>query len=124
MTTKTKKIIQWSLTGIVGFIFIGSAISKLVGGEEAIKMAEGIGLDANAFQTIAIVELLSVILFIFPRTGVLGTLLLAAYMGGAIATHLSHNQPVIAPIVIQAFIWIVAVLRFDELRSRLIKSTV
>jgi hypothetical protein len=119
MNSKTKNIINWVLAGLVGFIFVGSAISKLTGGEEALKMASGIGLDANTFRIVAIVELVSVILFLIPRTGILGTLLLAAYMGGAIATHLEHNQSVIAPAAIQAFVWIVAVIRFEELRVRL-----
>lgn len=120
MNSKTKNIINWVLAGLVGFIFVGSAISKLTGGEEALKMATGIGLDANTFRIVAIVELVSVILFLIPRTGILGTLLLAAYMGGAIATHLEHNQSVIAPAAIQAFVWIVAVVRFEELRFRLL----
>ncbi|MCU0440042.1 MAG: DoxX family protein [Raineya sp.] len=120
MNSKTKNIINWVLAGLVGFIFVGSAISKLAGGEEALKMAAGMGLDANAFRMIGIVELISAILFVIPRTGILGTLLLAAYMGGAIATHLEHNQSIIAPAAIQAFVWIVAVIRFDELRFRLL----
>ncbi|KOY87188.1 hypothetical protein AD998_14460 [bacterium 336/3] len=120
MNSKTKNIINWVLAGLVGFIFVGSAISKLTGGEEALKMAAGIGLDANSFRIVGIVELISIILFLIPRTGILGTLLLAAYMGGAIATHLEHNQSVIAPAAIQAFVWIVAVIRFEELRFRLL----
>jgi hypothetical protein len=119
MTQKTKKIINWSLTGIVGFIFIGSAMSKFFGGDDAVQMAQGIGLDVSNFKIIGIVELISIILFIIPRTGVLGTLLLAAYMGGAIAAHATHGQSIMAPVFIQAGIWIVAVVRFPELRSRL-----
>jgi hypothetical protein len=71
MTTKTKNIINWSLAGIVGFIFIGSVISKLTGSADAIEMAKGIGLDLSTFKIIGLVELVSVILFIIPRTGIL-----------------------------------------------------
>lgn len=120
MNPKTQKIIQWVLAGLVGFIFIGSAVNKLVGGEEAIKMAATMGLTPAAFKAIAIVELLSVVLFIIPRTGIIGTLLLASYMGGAIATHVEHDQPFIAPAIIAAFVWIVAVVRFPELKERLL----
>ncbi|TAE83707.1 MAG: DoxX family protein [Bacteroidetes bacterium] len=122
MTTKTTNIINWSLAGLVGFIFIGSAISKLIGGNEAIEMASGIGLTPDNFKLIAILELVCVLLFIIPRTGVLGTLLLAAYMGGAIATHLTHGQPIVGPAVIEAIVWVVAVVRFPELRNRLLNS--
>jgi DoxX-like family len=124
MTTKIKKIINWSLAGLVGFIFIGSAISKLAGGAEALKMAEGIGLSPSNFTTIGIVELISIILFIIPRTGILGTLLLVAYMGAAICAHLTHGLPLGGPIAISAFVWIAAVIRFPELQSRLFGKTI
>lgn len=120
MTTKTKNIINWILTGLVAFIFIGSAISKFIANDETIVMIQAIGLTPSVYKIIAVVELLSIILFIFPRTGILGTLLLAAYMGGAIATHLEHNQSIVAPCIIQAVVWIVAVVRFPELRQRLL----
>jgi uncharacterized membrane protein YphA (DoxX/SURF4 family) len=118
MNAKTRNIINWVLTGLVGFIFIGSGVNKLMAGEETLKMVANIGLNAFSLRMIAIVELISVILFIIPRTGILGTLLLAAYMGGAIATHLEHNEPFIIQAVIEAFVWIVAVLRFPELTER------
>jgi ABC-type Na+ efflux pump permease subunit len=120
MKTKTRNIINWVLAGVVGFIFIGSAASKFAGGVEALKMAENIGLNPSQYQIIAIVELLSIVLFIIPRTGVLGTLLLSAYMGGAIATHLEHAQSIAAPAGILAFVWIVTVVRFPELANRLL----
>jgi len=122
MTTKTKNIISWILTGLVAFIFIGSAISKLIGGNGALAMAHSIGLEAGTFKIIAIVELLCAVLFIIPRTGILGTLLLAAYMGGVIATSLEHGQSIILAIIIQAIVWIIAVVRFPELMQRFLNK--
>lgn len=122
MSPKTKQIISWILAGLVGALFLFSASGKLMGSEEGAKMAATFGLDVSTLQMIGVVELISIVLFIIPRTGVLGTLLLAAYMGGAIATHLEHGQSIVAPCVIQAFVWIVAVFRFPELRSRLMGS--
>jgi hypothetical protein len=122
ISEKTNKIIYWVLTAIIAFVFIGSAIGKLTANEEALKMATNFGLDAKTFSIIGVVELICVLLFIIPRTGVVGTLLLAAYMGGAIATHLEHGEPIIAPCVIQSFIFVVALFRFPELRNTLLKS--
>jgi hypothetical protein len=122
MSDKLKKIIYWVLTGLVAFVFVGSALGKLTADADALKMAEGFGLNAQNYAILGVIEIISIILFIIPRTGVLGTLLLAAYMGGAIATHLEHGQSIIAPCVIQTFLWIVAVYRFPELKSRLLKS--
>lgn len=122
MSEQTKKIVYWVLTGLVAFVFTGSAIGKFTANAEALKMAEAIGLDAQTYTLLGIVEVLSVLLFILPRTGVLGTLLLTAYMGGAIATHLEHAQSILAPCIIQAFLWIVAVYRFPELKTRILNS--
>lgn len=119
---KTKKIIYWVLTGLVTLVFLGSATGKLTGNEEALKMAAGFGLDAKTYTIIGLVEVICLILFIIPRTGLLGTLLLAAYMGGAIASHLEHGVSIIAPFIIQTFLIIVAFFRFPELRTRLLNS--
>jgi len=119
---KTKNILHWSLAGLVGFIFIGSAMSKFFGGEETMQMATGIGLSVDTFKTLGMIELISALLFLIPRTGIIGTLLLAAYMGGVIATHLTHGQSVLAPAIIESIIWIVALIRFPELKQRLFDS--
>lgn len=124
MTAKTRKIFKWILAGAIGIIFLSSAINKLIGGTETLEMAQNVGLDATTYKILGVVELLSVLLFLIPRTGILGTLLLAAYMGGAIATHLEHGMPIIAPVAIQTFIWIVAVVRFPELSQRIINKPI
>ena len=119
MSSKTKNTINWVLAGLVAFIFLGSAFFKLTGAPEAVEGAKKFGLSAATFTSIGVVELVSIVLFLIPRTGVLGTLLLAAYMGGAIATHLEHGESIVAPVCIAAFVWVVAVVRFPELLSRI-----
>jgi hypothetical protein len=119
MTKKTRNIINWVLAGLVAFIFIGSAFSKLTANAEALEAAAKFGLNASSYTALGIIELVAIALFLYPRTGVLGTLLLVAYMGGAIATHLEHAQPLMAPIIISAFVWIASVVRFPELTKRI-----
>lgn len=119
---KSKKIVGWVLTFLVALVFLGSAAGKLFGNEEAIKMAAGFGIDANTYLLIGIVEVVCLVLFIIPRTGILGTLLLSAYMGGAIATHLQNGVSIVAPCIIQSFLFIVAFYRFPELRTKLLNS--
>ena len=121
MKEKTKKIVYWILTGLIALLFGSSSLGKLFSSPEALKMAEAFGLTGQTYMTLGIIELVSVILFVIPRTGVLGSLLLIAYMGGAIATHLEHGQPIMAPCVIQAVLWLIIIFRFPELRERLFK---
>lgn len=122
MNTKSKQIIYWVLTGLVAFVFLGSAASKFTANEEGLKMAATFGIDATTNTVIGVVELTCLLLFVIPRTGILGTMLLSAYMGGAIATHLEHGQSILAPCVIQAFVFVVAFYRFPELRSKLFNT--
>lgn len=124
MSPKTRNIIGWVLTALVAALFIFSAIMKFNPSEETIRGTEAMGLTADTIKIIGVVELLCIVLFLIPRTGIVGTLLLAAYLGGAIATHLEHGESVIAPCVIQAFVWITAFVRFPELGKRLMGAPV
>ena len=117
----TKKLITWGLTGLVGILFLGSGAAKLMmieGSKEAADTLK-MGIELSTLKSIAMVEILSAILFLIPRTGVLGFGLLSAYMGGAIATHLTHNESVLAPCVILGFVWITTLVRFPEVGQRL-----
>jgi hypothetical protein len=120
MSQKTIKITGWVLTIILGFLFAMSAIMKLTLSPETASQAVEIGITPGTYRMIGIIEIVSLVLFVVPRTGVLGTLLLIAYMGGAIVTHLEHQQPVIMAVSIQILLWITAIIRFPELRRRLI----
>jgi len=117
-----KKFIYWGLTALVALVFFGSGIGKLTANADLLKIAADFGINPQVYSILGVIEIVSVILFIFPRTGLLGTLLLTAYMGGAIATHLEHDKSVLAPCFIQAFLWIVAVYRFPELRTRILNK--
>ena len=121
MKQKTKNNTGWTLTTLLALVFLASAAMKFKGGEAAVQAAS-MGLSAGTQQLLGIVEITSLLLFIFPRTGIIGTLLLAAYLGGATATHLEHQQPVIITLIMQAVLWITAVIRFPELSRRLANS--
>ena len=68
-------------------------------------------------------ELIGAVLFIIPRTGMLGTLLLIAYMGGAMATHMVLGESFLFPALIQVFVWVVACIRFPELPQRMLNGS-
>lgn len=123
MSTKTRNIIGWALTAVLAFVFISSAFMKLSGSEQAVKGAAGFGVSADTLRLIGVIEIVSVLLFIIPRTGMLGLLLLAAYIGGAIATHLEHKLPITVPVAFQCLLWITATIRFPELSQRLLGNT-
>lgn len=122
MTIKTKTTISLMLIILVSALFIFSAVGKMAGTKEVIEGAKAMGLSPATMRNIGIIELIITLLFASNRTGVIGSVLLLAYMGGAIATHLEHGQSVVAPIAIAVFVGIVALFRFPELTLRILKK--
>jgi len=118
MNSKTKNIITWILTGIAVFIFAGSGIFKLVGGDATTEMAKGLGGGSN-LVILGVLELIIAGLFLYSRTGIVGALLMIAYMGGAMAIGFVSGHSIILLIIIQILIWVTSVLKFPELGQRL-----
>lgn len=123
MSQKTIKIIGYALTAILTFLFGMSAFMKLTQDPTALEQAQGIGFSAQTYLAIGVIEIISLVLFIIPRTGLLGSLLLIAYMGGAIVTHLQHQQPIAMAVGVQVLLWITVAIRFPEVHKRLFSSS-
>lgn len=117
MSTKTKRIIGWVLTGIISAFMLMSAFMKFKGGPEM----EGGPISPETWRYIGAVELLAVVFWLIPRTGVVGALLLCGYLGGAIYVHLAMGdlEGMMKPVGISAGVWIASALRMPELVSRL-----
>jgi uncharacterized membrane protein YphA (DoxX/SURF4 family) len=80
---------------VVGLLFAASAAHKISGGAHSLAMTASFGIPPATYRLLGIIELASAVLFLVPRTAPLGLLLLAWYMGGAIATHLQHQQSIV-----------------------------
>ncbi|MEM7106575.1 MAG: DoxX family protein [Bacteroidota bacterium] len=126
MNEKTKKIIGWVLGGLIAAILSLSAIGKLSGA--AGPMLSHFGFTENEILMIGIGELISAILFLIPKTQSLGTLLLSAYMGGAIVAHMGASvapeelggesvQDYTAPSILLIVIWGISFFRNPKVFS-------
>ncbi|WP_345211938.1 DoxX family protein [Mucilaginibacter gynuensis] len=122
MNKKIKNIVGWTLSGIVLLLLTASATDKISGSEHALAMTRSFGISPDTYRSLGIIELISAVLFMIPRTGLPGLLLLSSYLGGAIATHLQHGQSICFPAAIEALVWITAVIRFPELSMRIVNK--
>ncbi|MEI7522754.1 MAG: DoxX family protein [Mariniphaga sp.] len=109
--SKPRKIAAWIIAGLLTALYIFSASGKLfLHPEQMAQMHLG---DWRII--IALGELASAFLFLFPKTNKIGTLLLSSYMGGAIIIHMTTGMSIIMPSVILILVWVVGILRNPDL---------
>ncbi len=93
-----------------------SGIMKLIKPPSVMEGFAHLGYDESVALGLGVVELLATLLYIIPRTSVLGAILLTGYLGGATATHLRIGEPFHMAILLGAFVWGGLYLRDERLR--------
>lgn len=106
------KLAGWVLSGLIALMLIGpSAGGKLMDYEGKEKMFGEMGWQTSTMFYIGIVEIAIAIIYLIPRTGFIGAILVTAYLGGATATHVRVSQPFVFPIILGVLVWIAYGLR-------------
>jgi hypothetical protein len=80
---------------IVALMLTTSGIMKLSGAENVVTLLTRAGL-ASYIKAFGIIELISVAIFLYPKTYKIGFLLLCCYLGGALSIELAEGQPPVA----------------------------
>ena len=84
-------------------------IGKLLEVAPVVAGTTALGFPAGAVFTIGVIELLCIVAYVVPGTSVLGAVLTTGYLGGAIATHLRVDNPLLThtlfPIYVALFVW-------------------
>ena len=109
MSTKTKRIISIALMVLPSLMLIMSAVMKLIGAEQVVTGLSKAGLGSY-ISFLGVIELLSVALFLFPKTYKIGFLLICSYLGGALSIELATAQPPSAAIFL-TIVWIAIFLK-------------
>jgi hypothetical protein len=94
-----------------------SAILKLMHSPQVVEGFAALGVRPDLINVIAIIELACVVLYVIPPTAVLGAVLIAAYLGGAVLAHMIGRQPVWAPILTAVVAWLGLYLREPRVRA-------
>lgn len=92
---KLGRIAGYTMSGVVIAFMLLDGGMKLVPLDVVIKSTAELGYPPSPelARGLGIVALLCTALYAFPRTSVLGAILLTAYMGGTVATHLRVGNP-------------------------------
>src|SRR4029450_11816059 len=89
------------------FLFV-DAVGKLVKPAPVVEGTVQLGYPESVILGLGIVLLTCTVLYLIPRTAVLGAILLTGYLGGAVATHVRVGNPLfssIFPVIIGAMLW-------------------
>jgi hypothetical protein len=119
------------LTGLALVFLTWDTVLKLMGNPMAVEGTTALGFPPHTVQMIGVIEALCLVLYVVPRTAVLGAVVWTGYLGGAIATHVRLENPLFThtlfPIYIAAMLWgglalrdkrVTALLSRPEERSR------
>lgn len=111
-----------TLTALFALFMLGASIApKLLAMPVAAETIEALGWSADYVLMIGLFELTFLLLYLWPRTAVLGAVLMTALLGGAMATHIRVGSPLFGhtlfSLYLALFMWGGLWLRHPALRS-------
>lgn len=115
-------IAGWIMSGLLALFILGaSAAPKLIGSELAVAPMEVVGWPVKYMLLIGLIEAGTIVLFLIPRTALLGAVLFTALLGGALAANLRVDNPLFShtlfSVYLGIFAWAALWLREPKIRG-------
>lgn len=110
MNDRQMRIAGWTLSGLLILFLLADAAMKFAMIAPVIEMSQRIGwpVDPGTVRALAAVLLASTLLYAWPRTAVLGAVLITAYLGGAVATHVRVGSPLFSHTLFGVYLGVIA----------------
>jgi len=102
--SKTLTYAGWTLSVLVILFLIMDLTMKVAQLPIVLSTTEQLGWPSSRVTTLAVLLAVSTALYAFPRTSVLGAILLTGYLGGAIATHVRIGSPLFSHVLFGAYL--------------------
>jgi hypothetical protein len=123
-TAPTPNAMLWSgriLSGLVVLFLLFDGAIKLIPLDVVITTSQELGIPTHLARTLGVLTLAGTLLYAWPRTAVLGAVLLTGYLGGAIYVHVRAGSPMFSHTLFGVYlgllIWGGLWLRDERLRS-------
>ena len=121
MHSKARFSAGYVISAIPVLFLLFDSVIKLMVIDAVVESFGQLGYPVSVALGIGLVELICLVLYVIPRTSVLGAILLTGYLGGAVATHVRVGSPVFThalfPIYVAALLWGGLFLREGRLRA-------
>lgn len=124
MKKKIGSVLGWISIFLVSAFFLFAAVMKFMPATpEGVAMQQQLGVLGLEYG-LGIMQFVVLALYLIPRTSTVGTVLMVGYLGGALATNITHGMsptdPFIAPMYVLFLLLMVgAWFRTPELKARL-----
>jgi hypothetical protein len=110
------RIVSW----LPALFLLVDGVAKLVKPGPVVEGTVKLGYSESVIIPLGIVLIACTVLYLIPRTAVLGAILLTGYLGGAVATHVRVGDgafPVVFGITFGVLLWLGLYLRDARLRE-------
>ena len=122
-STSTSKAALWTgriISGLVGLFLLFDGVMKLVKPRFVVESTVKAGYAESVILPLGIVLTASTILYLIPRTAILGAILLTGYLGGAVDANVRGGQGaffILLPAIFGVLVWFGLYLRDARLRA-------
>jgi len=122
-TAPVSKKTLWAgriISSLPALFLLLDGVGKLIKPAPVVEGTIRLGYPESVILPLGIVLIACTIVYVIPRTSVLGAILLTGYLGGAVATHVRVGDglfPISFPVIIGVLIWGGLFLRDDRLRA-------
>ena len=108
------------MSGLPVLFLLVDGVMKLVKPALVVEGTLRYGFSESVIIPLGILLTACTIIYVIPRTAVLGAILLTGYLGGAVVTHVRFGDPwfpILFPVCIGALVWGGLYLRDGRLRA-------
>ena len=102
------------ISALPALFLLVDAVMKLIKPAPVVEATVKLGYSESVIVPLGIVLLICTVLYLIPRTAVLGAILLTGYLGGAVATHVRAGEglfSIIFPVIFGIMLWLGLYLR-------------
>jgi hypothetical protein len=106
---RSARWVGYFMSGFITLFLLWDAAMKVSQHPMAVEGSAELGWSAGTVFALGVLQLVLLVLYLVPRTSVIGAVLWVGYLGGAIATHLRLGHPLLShtlfPIYVAMFLW-------------------